>query len=96
MTLAELRANKNEILKIVQEHGGLPAVRVFGSIARGVSGASSDVDLLVELKTGGSLLDRAEMQIELEDFLGVKVDVVSPKGLYWAFREEILSEAVPL
>lgn len=96
MTLEELRQRKGEILHVVAKHGGKPEVRVFGSIARGDTRPGSDIDLLVELEPGRSILDRAELQIELEKLLGQKVDALSPRGLYSAVRDGILGEAVPL
>jgi hypothetical protein len=71
-------------------------VRVFGSVARGEAGENSDIDLLVELEQGRSLLDQAGLMVELEKLLGRKVDVVTEQGLYWLLRRRILKEARPL
>jgi predicted nucleotidyltransferase len=56
VTFDELRARREEILEVVYRHGGIPPVRVFGSVARGEAAPGSDVDLLVELEPGRSLL----------------------------------------
>jgi predicted nucleotidyltransferase len=96
MTLEELRSRREDILAAVLRHGGKPNVRVFGSIARGCSGPDSDVDLLIELEQDRSLLDRVDMQAELEELLGRRVDGLSPRGLYAVIRDEILGEPVPL
>lgn len=69
---------------------------VFGSVARGEAGPMSDIDLLVELEPGRSLLDRAALPHELGELIGCRVDAVSPQGLYWAIREQVLAEAVAL
>ncbi|RIJ77537.1 helix-turn-helix domain-containing protein [Nakamurella silvestris] len=55
-------------------------VRVFGSVLRGEDTPDSDVDLLVRFAPGASLLDQAQLVLELEDLLGVPVDVVSDRG----------------
>jgi predicted nucleotidyltransferase len=70
-------------------------VRIFGSVARGEAGPTSDIDLLVEgLEQsswgGGRLL------VELEELLGREVDLVTADDLHWSMREQVLREAVPL
>jgi uncharacterized protein len=49
--------------------------RVFGSVARGEDGPESDIDLLVELEPGRTLLDLEQLEIELREILGIAVDV---------------------
>lgn len=96
MSLAVLLQQKREqILEVVRRNGGR-SVRVFGSVARGESHAESDVDFLVELEPGTSLLDLARMQRELEALLGVPVDVVTPAGLRPRLRQPVLQEARPI
>jgi predicted nucleotidyltransferase len=56
----------------------------------------SDIDLLVEFKRGTTLLGHAALINELEELLGVKVDVVSERGLRERIRDRVLSEAVAL
>lgn len=75
---------------------GARNVRVFGSMARGEADAQSDVDLLVDLEPGRSLLDLARLQRKLEELLTVKVDVVSARGLRDRVRETVLRDALPL
>jgi predicted nucleotidyltransferase len=82
-------------LRIAAKHGA-HNVRVFGSVARGEAGENSDIDLLVELEEGRSLLDQAGLVLDLEELLGRKVDVVTEQGLYWLLRRRILKEARPL
>jgi uncharacterized protein len=95
-TLTELRARREEILRIAATHGATN-VRVFGSVARGQARPDSDLDLLVELEPGRGVLDLSSLILDLEDALGRKVDVVesqrpspSPAGA------QIEAEAVPL
>ncbi len=71
-------------------------VRVFGSVARGEADRESDIDFLVELETGRSLLDLGGLQMELESLLGRRVDVVTERGLKARIRERVLREAVPV
>ena len=71
-------------------------VRVFGSMARGDAGAESDVDLLVELEHGRTLLDLGALLMDLQDLLHRKVDVLTEAALHPKIREQVLREAVPL
>lgn len=96
MTIAQiLESKRREVLDIAAKHGARN-VRVFGSVARGETTDASDVDLLVEMEPGRSLLDHTALWQELEDLLDCKVDVVSEKALHWYVRDRVLEEAVPL
>jgi hypothetical protein len=86
---------REEILRIAARHGARN-VRLFGSVARGEAGPESDVDLLVDLEPGRSLLDHAGLMLELEALLGCKVDVATERGLRERMRDRVLREAVPL
>lgn len=90
-----LQAKREEILRAAARHGA-SNVRIFGSVARGEAGPESDVDVLVDLEPGRSLLDHAALLLELEELLGCPVDVVTERGLRARFRERVLREAVPL
>jgi predicted nucleotidyltransferase len=93
--LDRLRMRRGEILSYAVSHGARN-VRVFGSAARGDAGTTSDVDLLVEMEPGRSLLDLVGLWQDLEDLLGTHVDVVSDGGVSPYLRERIDAEAVPL
>ena len=69
------------------------SVRVFGSAARGDDTEQSDLDLLVEVPKGTTLLDMIGLQQELESALGLKVDVVTPFDLPERVRARVLAEA---
>jgi hypothetical protein len=71
-------------------------VRVFGSVARGDADDRSDIDLLVDLEVGRSLLDLGGLWTELNERLGIRVDVVTEHGLRERIRERVLAEARPL
>jgi predicted nucleotidyltransferase/DNA-binding XRE family transcriptional regulator len=76
-------------------HRGAGAVRVFGSIARGTDTSGSDIDLLVTFAPDASTLDAAGLVIDLEELLGVHVDVMSDRAV-GAIRDRAVAEAVPL
>jgi uncharacterized protein len=90
-----LEEKREDILRIASEHGARE-VRVFGSVARGEADRESDIDFLVELETGRSLLDFGGLQMELESLLDRRVDVVTVRGLKARTRERMLREAVPV
>lgn len=90
-----LRDQRDEILCRARRHGAR-SVRVFGSVARGEARPDSDVDLLVEMEEGRSLVDLGALVLDLEALLGRRVDLVEPDGLHWFVRERVLREAVPL
>ena len=92
---ALLQKKRDEILRIAAQHGARN-VRVFGSVARGEAGPESDIDFLVELKPGRSLLDHAALLLDLEQLLGRKVDVATERSLKERIRVRVLREAVPL
>src|SRR3989337_371840 len=96
MTVGELvKAKREDILKIAAKHGARN-VRVFGSVARGEAGPESDIDLLVDMEPGRSLLDLGGLWSDLNELLGRKVAVVTDNGLRESIRERVLREAVPL
>jgi len=96
MTLEDLlQARREEILKVCARYGARN-VRVFGSVARGEADEQSDIDLIVEFEPGRSLLNHAGLWLELQELLGVKVDVVSSRGIKARIRERVLQEAIPL
>lgn len=90
-----LEQKRNIVLALASKHGA-KNVRVFGSAVRGESSPESDIDLLVKMEDGRSLLDVSALVLDLQDLLGTKVDVVSEDGLYWLLRRKILKEARPL
>ena len=96
MGVAELlNAKREDVLRVAARHGARN-IRVFGSAARGEAEPSSDVDFLVELEEGRSLLDLVGLWQDLEKLLERPVDVVEPEGLHWYIRDKVLREAVPL
>ena len=90
-----LKLKRQEILAIATRHGARN-VRVFGSVARGDAKPESDIDILVEMESGTSLMDHMTLMQDLEDLLKRKVDVVSDRALHWYIRDQVLAEATPL
>lgn len=70
--------------------------RVFGSVVRGDDLDGGDLDLLVDPLPGATLFDLGGLQIELQELLGVPVDLLTPGDLPPKFQKEILSEARPV
>lgn len=91
----ELLKKRGDILRIAKRHGA-GNIRVFGSMARGEADDQSDLDLLVEMREGSSLLDHAALWLELQEIFTRKVDVVSENGIKDRIRDRVLREAVPL
>jgi predicted nucleotidyltransferase len=96
MTLEELRANHRAKILDLAARRGARNVRVFGSVARGASTSTSDLDLLVDFEPGRSLLDLTGLWLDLEEALGCKVDVVSSRGLKPRMASEVDRDAVSL
>ncbi|HEV8578311.1 MAG TPA: nucleotidyltransferase family protein [Thermoanaerobaculia bacterium] len=95
MSSSILPKYREQILDLARSHG-VRNVRVFGSQARGEGSESSDLDLLVTLGEGRSLLDLIGLKQDLEDLIRRPVDVVTDRALSPYLRERVLSEAIPL
>jgi uncharacterized protein len=92
LTMAQLESRRQEILAIAMGHGA-SHVRVFGSVARGDAGDQSDLDLLVRMEQGRSLLDRIALIQDLEDLLQHPVDVVNEKAIPAPICLRVIQEA---
>ena len=90
-----LKFKRREILRLAEAHGA-HNVGVFGSVARGESRPDSDIDFLVEMDNGRSLLDLIELSQDLETLLQRKVDVLTDQGMSPYLEQRIHAEAVPL
>jgi uncharacterized protein len=90
-----VEAHRDEIKAIVARHHGR-SVAIFGSVARGDERPGSDIDFLVELVPGARPFEILSIGAELEEALGVKVDVGTPDSLRERLRDEVLAEAVTL
>lgn len=90
-----LRRHRSDVLRIVADAGG-SNVRVFGSVATGTERPGSDIDLLFTMGRVMTLLELAELEITLEDLLGVEVDLVPESDIRPGIRDRILTESVLL
>jgi uncharacterized protein len=90
-----LLKNRKEIFRIASLHGA-HNIRIFGSVKNLKDTPESDIDLLVDLEKGRSLLDLSGLAYDLEHLLGRKIDIVTENGLHWYIKETILEEAEPL
>ncbi|MBE1426457.1 putative nucleotidyltransferase [Desulfomicrobium macestii] len=87
-----LRTHRDAVLKTVNARKACNA-RVFGSVLRGEDHEGSDLDILVDLLPGASLFDLGGLQIDLEELLGIPVDLVTPGDLPEKFRNLVIEEA---
>jgi uncharacterized protein len=95
ISLDELRSRRQQILDLATRHGARN-VRVFGSTIRGDERPDSDIDFLVEVESGRTLLDVIAFEQDLEELLGRSVDVLTDGGLSPYLQERILAEAAVL
>jgi uncharacterized protein len=94
LTMEGLRRRRAEILGVARKRRAR-RIAVFGSVARGEADSDSDIDLLVDFEPGASLLDHFGLFQDLEDLLGVGVDVVARSALK-PRDDHIRAEAVDL
>ncbi|MGB2997258.1 MAG: nucleotidyltransferase family protein [Phycisphaerae bacterium] len=90
-----MKQKRDEILLACAKHGARN-VRIFGSVVRGEADDRSDLDVLVDMEPGRSLLDMGGLLMDLQELLGCRVDVVTERGLRQRIRDRVLQEAVPL
>jgi hypothetical protein len=96
MTITQLlQAKREEILHLADRYGA-HNVRLFGSVARGEADEKSDIDFLVDLEPGRTLVDLGGLLYDLQELLQRPVDVVTEKGLKERIRPAVLQEAVSL
>lgn len=75
---------------------GMSNPEIFGSTARGDDQVGSDVDMLVDLPSGISLFDIIDIQLQLEDLLGVPVDIVPRSDMKERVRDSVQKDLLPL
>ena len=86
----------SERIRAIALQHGVTNPRVFGSALRGDDDEGSDLDLLVDPTKETTLFDLGAIQIELQELLGIRVDVLTPRALPEAFRQTVHQEALPL
>ena len=90
-----LAAHRRQLLEIVRRYGA-HNVKVFGSVARGDDGPSSDIDLLVDIPDDMGLFTLARMELDVQDLLGESVDLVPSRMLKSGVRQSADLDAAPL
>lgn len=90
-----MRHQRRRLLDAADKHG-VSHLRAFGSVARGEAKAGSDIDLLVDLKPGRTLIDLAAFRREAAQILDLPIDVATADMLKEKIRDEALREALPL
>lgn len=93
--LEHVRAHREELIAALAARGA-HNIRVFGSAARGDERPDSDVDLLVDLDDGKTLLDLIGAEQEAERIIGTSVDLIPFDGLKPLVRESAIEDMVPL
>lgn len=83
-------------IKPILLKNGVKKASIFGSYAKKETHKYSDVDLLVELGRDKSLLDLVDLQFQLEESLGKKVDLVTYRSLHPLLKDRILKEQIRL
>jgi predicted nucleotidyltransferase len=91
----QIEAKRDNILALAASHGA-HNIRLFGSVLRGEATSRSDVDFLVQMDDGRTLLDLIGLSQDLEELLHCKVDVVTDRGISPYLKERITAEAAPL
>jgi predicted nucleotidyltransferase len=91
--LRELLLRHRPALLAAAARHGASNVRLFGSVARGDARPESDIDLLIDVEPSRSLFELAGLLIELQDILGVRVDLVEASALR-PEDDDILTDAV--
>jgi predicted nucleotidyltransferase len=81
------------IVSTLKEHGAVE-VLLFGSFARGSEKKESDVDIIVEFKETKSLIEHMQIEMELQDKIGRKLDMFTKKSIDPHLKEHIMSQAV--
>ena len=91
---------REEVFNIISAHQaelldrGVKDLAVFGSVARGDSSETSDVDILVEFNRAVGLFEFVRLKMLLEKWIGCRVDLVTLDAIHPALRERILKEAI--
>ncbi|MCC6918829.1 MAG: nucleotidyltransferase family protein [Alphaproteobacteria bacterium] len=93
MTRDEVIAKLKSLRPLLDSYG-VTRLRLFGSHARDEADPDSDVDLLADFAKTPSLFDLGGLTADLEEALGVSVDLARPQGIKERYRERILASAI--
>ncbi|HLC91334.1 MAG TPA: nucleotidyltransferase domain-containing protein [Candidatus Nanoarchaeia archaeon] len=95
MRKESLLTYKKKIILILKRNNVVKA-GIFGSLAKGSFKKSSDIDILIKFKGQRSLFDLARLELELEEKLGRRVDVLTYRSLHPLIKKEVLKEEVKI
>ena len=95
MRKESLLTYKKKIILILKMNNVVKA-GIFGSLAKGSFKKSSDIDILIKFKGQRSLFDLARLELELEEKLGRRVDVLTYRSLHPLIKKEVLKEEVKI
>jgi predicted nucleotidyltransferase len=87
-----LSLKRDQLLALAAARGA-SRPRVFGSVARGQDHEGADVDLLIDMPEGSSLLQIVGLQQDIQDAPGMDVDLCTERELHPELRPRILAEA---
>ena len=90
-----LATHRNRLLEIAAARGARN-IRVFGSAAKGLDKEGSDLDLLVDVAPGTSLVRIVGLQLDIAEALGVKVDLCTERELHPDLKASILADSRPV
>ena len=93
MLPSEALASKRDQILALAAARGARRLRIFGSVARGEDHEGSDIDLLIDMPAGTSLLQIVGLQQDIEDALGMRIDLCTERELHPSLRPRILAEA---
>lgn len=84
---------KNTIIKTMLPFNP-EKIGVFGSVARDEDMDKSDIDILYSFNSRYSLFDIAGLQIELQNLLNKKIDLLEFSAIHPKLKEKILNESI--
>ncbi|GAB4192023.1 MAG: nucleotidyltransferase family protein [Coleofasciculaceae cyanobacterium] len=93
-TLDEIKEILHQYKPMIRDKYKVSELGIFGSYIRGEQNEESDVDLLIDYEEAPSLLQLIDLENYLSDRLGIKVDVVTKRGLKPRIKERILSNVI--
>ncbi len=95
-TLEDIKQLLQQSKVVLQENYRVTELGIFGSYVRGEQNEESDVDVLIDYEKAPTVFKLVELRNYLNELTGMKVDVVTKKGLKPRIRERVLSEVIYL
>ena len=79
---------------MLKKKNNIKKAGIFGSYARGEQKENSDIDILVEVQKGWSLLDLIGLELELKKLLRKEIDLLTYNGIHPLLKQSILNDEV--